>query len=254
MRWGFLLKKLLTSLLDPTILALFLLLAGGIFIWRNRRPAVGKFLLMAAFFVLIVFSTSFLPRLGTWYQESLYQTYRTSPENTIDYIVVLGGGYGYEASLPPSQQLSVESLARLVEGIRLLNEHPSARLIVTGGGPEDEPTNAEVFRDAAVMLGVARDRIILESRAWDTHAEAEFVRELVEPDDTLLLVTSATHMRRALGMFRKQGLNVMPAPAVRRIKGDIRIGFLPSSANLYESNLVIREWIGVLWARLRGQM
>src|SRR5262249_4788394 len=106
---------------------------------------------------------------------------------------------------------------RLLVVPELLRRYPNARLLFSGGsGTLIDDGNAEAKFAARLLdsLGIARSRITLEDRARNTVENAFFSRALAQPKagERWLLVTSAYHMPRAIGVFRKAGFPVEPYP------------------------------------------
>ena len=88
-------------------------------------------------------------------------------------------------------------------------------------------SEAETAKPLLVTLGVAEARLILETKSRDTHENAAFTRDLVKPKpgEIWILVTSASHMPRAVGAFRKAGWTVLPYPVDYRYLGEGDEGF-----------------------------
>ena len=199
-----------------------------------------------------------LPEAGIRYLEAPWSIYKPAAGADVRWVVVLGGGVTVDPGLPPTAQLTRSSLIRLVEGIRILGLHPQARLLLSGGTPFGAPrSEAAVMADAARQLGVSADRIVLEESSWDTEGQAAGVRPIVGRDP-FVVVTTASHLRRAMALFEAQGLSPIPAPAEPHIKqGTCAIPDLrwlyPSAENLQVSTVVVYEFLGMAWARLRGK-
>ena len=175
------------------------------------------------------------------------------------YVVVLGGGHADIAALPAASQLSPSSLARLVEGVRILRMLPQAELIVSGPplhpdpGPGN-PSHASILAAAAVSLGIDPSRIRLIESARDTEQESFAVRKIAG-DDPVALVTSAWHMPRAAADFEAAGVHFVPCPA--DFKARMGDDFLWTDVSwdvdsLERSTAAIHERLGSLWMRLRG--
>ena len=104
-----------------------------------------------------------------------------------------------------------------------------------------------------MIMGVPRERITLEARSNDTSDEAALLPPLVGKEP-FLLVTSAAHMRRALALCRKQGLNPIAAAtdfaraSVEWTAGDL----VPRAAGFLRADYALHEWIGYWWSGLRG--
>jgi uncharacterized SAM-binding protein YcdF (DUF218 family) len=127
-------------------------------------------------------------------------------------------------------------LIRLSEGIYIHNRLPETKLILTGMSRFDGMTPmAEVMGDVAVEWGVDPKDIVVEAEAKDTKDHPIYVKEIVGKD-RFILVTSASHMPRAMGLFRKHGMDPIPAPTgymVKNREGGLRSGvFFPDARSL----------------------
>jgi uncharacterized SAM-binding protein YcdF (DUF218 family) len=239
-------------------LCVLLLLAGVLLLWRAKNRRWGRALASAGLGVLLLGALPPLPEAGIRYLEAPWSIYKPAAGADVRWVVVLGGGVTVDPGLPPTAQLTRSSLIRLVEGIRILGLHPQARLLLSGGTPFGAPrSEAAVMADAARQLGVSADRIVLEESSWDTEGQAAGVRPIVGRDP-FVVVTTASHLRRAMALFEAQGLSPIPAPAEPRIKqGTCAIPDLrwlyPSAENLQVSTVVVYEFLGMAWARLRGK-
>jgi uncharacterized SAM-binding protein YcdF (DUF218 family) len=119
-------------------------------------------------------------------------------------------------------------------------------------------TDAETAPRLLAALGVSPDRLILEHRSRDTYENALYSRDLArpQPDETWLLVTSAFHMPRSIGVFRKAGFTAVPWPTDYRTAGNesfgpVRDNVLDALGNL---SLAIREWLGLIAYHMSGRM
>jgi uncharacterized SAM-binding protein YcdF (DUF218 family) len=171
-------------------------------------------------------------------------------------IIVLGGGLEEAKSEARGQTILSEDGIRLIAALQLARRYPTARLIFTGGAGnflEQEPAEAIGVRKFWLDLGGPADRMTFEAKSRNTWENALFTRDLVkpQPDETWLLVTSAWHMPRAMGIFRRLGFQVTAYPVAYRTYGDDR-DWLPVSASdrISTLDLAIREWIGLLAYRL----
>lgn len=105
----------------------------------------------------------------------------------------------------PSSNLINNSLPRLNEGIRLWRENPGSKLIFTGGVAKTNTVSAaEVGARVAQSLGVPREQIITLDLPKDTEEEAAAVKQAIG-DAPFLLVTSASHLPRAMIFFSRKG-------------------------------------------------
>ncbi len=248
-------KKLVTTLFFPLPLALVLAAAGLALLWAGRGRRWGRALLTAAFGLLLVFSYPPLPGALLGSLEGAAPADTAQATVCTPYIVVLGGGASDAAGLPPNEQLSFAALARLAEGLRRLRACPSARLVVSGariGGAR--LSEASVLREAALALGAPEARILVEEASMDTDDQARNVGRIVGAEP-FVLVTSAFHMPRAQYLFRQAGLQPLPAPAGRLLKGGAAAWWsnvFPDADNLRVADLSLKEYLGMAWYRLRS--
>jgi len=261
----FWLKKVVGFWLMPVPLSLALLATGAALLYFTRRKKLGRGLVFAGGFWLLVCSNV---GVGTWLVSGLESRYPAQPAFSADaplpaplarcaYVAVLGGGHGVVEGWAPNNQLSSSALSRIIEGIRLVRRLPDARLIVSG--PPDEhnegPAHASLLRDVAVSLGVPRERIIEIDTARDTEAEAAAIHAIAQASP-VALVTSAWHMPRAMALCRRQSIDVLACPAdyiarpPRLRWTDFAICNLDG---LERSTKGIYERIGATWSHLRGK-
>lgn len=251
----YLFKKIVAPLLLPVPLCLMLLAAGVALFWFTRRQRAGKILATTGFSLLVLLSYGWVsgPLIRTleWYHAPLVSVL---PDTEIKWVVVLGGGTSSDTRLPIAGRLSEASLARLIEGIRLHRQIPGSRLILSGGSVFGYGADAESMSALAVSLGIAPENIVTDAKSLDTEAQARNIREIVR-NDKFIMVTSASHMRRAVGLFKRVGLDPIPAPThyLSQMNGEISpADFYPGSGALRAAEAAVYEYLGIAWAKLRG--
>ncbi|HHK9457745.1 TPA: envelope biogenesis factor ElyC [Escherichia coli] len=207
----FTLKKVIGNMLLPLPLMLLIIGAGLALLWFSRFQKTGKIFISIGWLSLLLLSLQPVADRLLRPIESTYSTWNNSQK--VDYIVVLGGGYTWNPQWAPSSNLINNSLPRLNEGIRLWRENPGSKLIFTGGiAKTNTVSTAEVGARVAQSLGVPREQIITLDLPKDTEEEAAAVKQAIG-DAPFLLVTSASHLPRAMIFFQQEGLNPLPAPA-----------------------------------------
>ncbi|OQX11078.1 MAG: hypothetical protein BWK80_45145 [Desulfobacteraceae bacterium IS3] len=244
----FLIKKIIAAFLLPMPVCLGISFLGLYFLWFTTRQELGKILVSAGLLALYLLSCGAVPHLILSPLEK--ESALSSNNHAVKFVVVLGGGYVSAPQLPAAGQLTSPSLARITEGIRIFRSHPESRLVLTGKGV------SKLMADVATSLGVSEKSMIVENNSKDTDDEAENVRAIVG-NEHFILVTSASHLPRALALFQKQGMNPEAAAAEYLLKGECKLSadlIVPSSSGLYRSERAIHEYLGLLWARLRGQI
>jgi uncharacterized SAM-binding protein YcdF (DUF218 family) len=172
-------------------------------------------------------------------------------------VVVLGGGVRDLSWLELAAAPSETSLERLVTGVMLAQKNRVPLVLVGGSG---DPSRANVGEAGAMArvaseLGVRGSNIIVEERARNTLESAGAVKRLFKVR-RILLVTSAYHMQRASGLFKKQGFDVIPAACCYRAEQRARsfISFIPRAENLNYSSSALAEYISLAWYTMSGDL
>jgi uncharacterized SAM-binding protein YcdF (DUF218 family) len=249
-------SKLLGLLTTTGSLLMLALLAGTFLLW-SRRWRLGRVLLSAI--VLGLAALIFLPIQPaiTGMLENRFQKEPPLPDH-IDGIIVLGGMVRPETSRARGRLTLNDAAERLFEGAHLAHLHPEAKVLFTGGSPDpwdQEAREADFAGKALIEMGVDPARLIIEDRSRNTYENAVFSLPLA-PDGgkgTWILVTSAIHLPRSVGVFRKAGWNIIPWPCNYLTGGepewtneDVAI------SRLYFLSRTGHELVGMLYYRLRG--
>ena len=238
--------------LMPLPLGVFFIVLALVLLYRHKiKPAK----LLLALSIVWLFLFSYPPVANTLLSslESNTPTLHKAPEN-IKYIYVLGGGHHTDESLPITSQVLEASVVRLNEGIRLYHQlHEEASIIVSGyRGSFDPTTHAVMQQKLALALGVKKEKIILSPEPRDTEEEAIAAKALLE-DKPFILVTSASHMTRAMKFFNKVGLQPIPAPTNHLASIQYpNYTKLFSSDALEKSRIVFHELLGLVWQKIKG--
>lgn len=253
---GLTLKKTLSYFLEPMGLIVLIGLIGFYLLIKHRRLAY--VFLMTSFTLLIGFSYQPITQRLITPLEDQYSTFTINPEQinqTPIFIHVLGHEYNYDIMQPLSSHLSAISIKRISEGVLIYKKlkqltQASVHLIFSGGFRHShQQSMGRMAANFAMALGVSRQNIIIGTHTKDTEDEAKFSSNIAQ-DGLLILVSSATHLPRAISLFKKQGLNPMPAPTdFYRTK--INYFSLPNISNLLASQVAIHEYLGLLWLKIR---
>ena len=142
---------------------------------------------------------------------------------------------------------------RLAEGIRIYKELENAKLIVSGYGADDENSHALMQEKLAISLGVKKEDIIRLDTPKDTKEEAIETRKLLGNKD-FILVTSASHMKRANLLFQKEGLNPYLAPTYHLGNKTHSFSSYFSARNFYKVEVAWHEYLGLLYSYLRNEI
>jgi len=249
----FLIKKWIGALLSPLPLLTILLTLLLIRVWSNHQHRPLRRLVTMSWLWLMLFSTSFLPDLWLGQFEKQYPAYHFQ-QPKVDEVLVLGCTHNEAQQQPITSQVAACSMARLNEGLRILQHYPAARLVLSGGSlDKNRRSNAEVVAELAIALGTPASRIITEPNAKDTAEEAELLASRLA-GRKLVLVTSASHMPRAMHLFAARGLNPIAAPthfiATTPHSAITGLELLPHPNHLEKSRRAFYETMGLAWAIL----
>jgi uncharacterized SAM-binding protein YcdF (DUF218 family) len=254
----FIASKIFWFVAEPVSLAIIVGVLG-ILLGFTRFARAGRALMAGA---IIALAAGLLTPLGALLLWPLEERFPRPPADIPAPvgIIVLGGALDAEKSDARGQVYFSPDAARMMAGIELAQRYPSARLVFTGGSGGllgEEPPEAIGARKLWLSLGVPEERMTFENKSRNTWENALFTRDLVKPNpgETWLLVTSAWHMPRSVGVFRRLGFDVIPYPVSYRTFGDAR-DLLPSSSmidRVYMLDHSVREWVGLLAYRLAGK-
>lgn len=160
-------------------------------------------------------------------------------------VVLTGGMRSYDQSLPPRERLSAASTQRVLTASRLWREQGFGLVILTGAPPPE----TEAMLDLLTALGLPPGRVVRETRSLNTRENATYSAEILRQSgvETVVLVTSATHLRRAVKDFAAAGVTVIPAAAdlVGRTRTSVD-SFLPSAHALSHTQVCLHEILGYL--------
>jgi uncharacterized SAM-binding protein YcdF (DUF218 family) len=237
----FFFRKLIEALLLPVGIALLLTIGSVMF----RR----RWLAITGAVVLYACST---PLAGRFLLESLEHVYEfrtVASAPNADAIVVLSGGVVRGTAAPGIQW--GESSNRYFAGVGLAIAGKAKVIVFSADRPEGH-SQADLTREAAISQGLAPERIMIVRPALTTDDEARAVSALPKIR-SILLVTSAFHMPRAVLQFRARGLTVLPFPTDQRVLGPSEVSlasFIPDARALQNSEQAIREYYGLAAYRL----
>lgn len=256
------LSTLAHFLVQPFFWLLAILVAA--FFFRKEK---GRRLLVAlAIALMLLFSNPFLHRLATlaWEPPPVPVADIALP-SPYEYGIVLGGFTRMYAR--PLDRLHLnESANRFSQALDLYHRGKFRKLVfVSGSATSDIPpvSEAELARDAAIRCGVPETDVIALSKSRNTFENAVEFREFLSgqpEDDSLLLITSASHMPRALACFRKQGLEPDTFPTDHRNNRDPEVAhtldslLAPNPATFTGWRILLREWLAMATYRLRGRI
>ncbi len=244
-------------LTNPGNLFFLVLALGAVLLWtparRLGRELVGLAVVAGLFAATVPAGRSALLAL-----ENRFPAAGELPAR-VDGIIALGGMVDPFVS-PARGQLTLSgAVERLFALAEIGRRHPEAKLVFSGGSGvlgRQDATEAETLRPHLALFGLDPARVVLEGRSRNTYENAVLTRALVEPrpGETWVLVTSAFHMPRAMGVFRRAGWTVVPYPVDYQLEPESPPGwsfdFLGGMGTL---RAALHEWTGLVAYRLAGK-
>ncbi len=245
-------RYLLIALFNPFFITLLLLSLSVLWLIVRGNHWLVRVGLLLSLLSFIVLSTPWFPDRLLASIEHQYDVVR-EVNPAISWVVVLGGGHEDIKNAPANDELSSQSIARLVEGIRLYRQLSKAKLLLSGGsGYKGDISEANYLGVLASWCAIPSDALVLESDSFNTADEALYIKQMVKTEP-FYLVTSAVHMRRAMALFLRQGLHPIAAPTDFSSRHQETLRF-PNPHNLVHVNTVWHEKMGMIWAKLRGEV
>lgn len=255
----FVLSKLVWMAVQPLSLVFFLGLAALLLILlRWRRAAVA----MLSTALLMLFATLYTTT-GTVLLQTLEARFPRPASGPADVacMIVLGGAFETEVTTARGGIELNQSADRFVEALRLAFLHPQAKILVSGG---DGSLSGTYEGDAAASLrlfeafGLPRGRLVTETTSRNTDENAQNSRQILADAglSDCLLITSAFHMPRSVGLFRKAEIPVTPWPTDFRTSGKVTLAldFTQPTLNAQQMATATREWLGLLAYRALGRI
>ena len=253
----FVLSKVLWFVVNPGNMLLIFLCLGLWLLW-TRWWRWGRRLVTLVAVVGVLLAV--IP-VGSWLFGFLEDRFPavSEPLARVDGVIVLGGVVDPVMTKARGQVSVGSGVERLLAMARLAKRYPKARIIFTGGSgslTRQDMKEAHAIPPLLKQLGVDPARVIFEDQSRNTAENAEFSLRLAKPKpgETWLLVTSAFHMPRAVGSFRKVGWAVVPYPVDYSTDGEtaasLRFDFATGMGSLA---VAIHEYLGLVFYWLDGK-
>ena len=253
--------------LSPLIWVVVLLSAAGLlalFPFSPKRLRWVRLLIISSLLLLLTLSSPLIATTLIGSLEAWYQPPQLMPSDRFDAIVVLGGGVEEKGSLRPTTGPSSGSRNRTTCGVDLYQRGYAPTLVLTGGDSRvfgTGPPEAVEMKRWAVRLGVPESATMIDTEARNTYENATGTKRLLGPA-SILLVSSASHLPRAVPVFTKQGFRVTPVPCDYASKNLPRESWdnidpfvlLPSDIALQQTREAIAEVAGIVIYWLAGKL
>ena len=262
----FFLKKFVSQFLMPMPLVCMFFLVGWVLQRLTRFKKTGTTLKACSFCLFLLFGYGV--GYGYLYKlERIYPPFDPTPEQCEQLrgtgVVVLGQGMPEESDLPLRYQNSGVFERRLFEGVRIAKLIPDSMLIVSMAGDGTIDNKRAYLNWYMEQVDFPTNRVEMVVDARDTNEEAHLSQFLIQSFDQthktnmLVLVSSASHLPRAVHVFREQGMNATPSPCDYVTPGKSCRTFqfpyipFPSTSNFEFSQRAVYEYLGCLYERMR---
>ena len=251
------LSKLLWMVARPSALLLLIGCLGILFAWGDRHRGFGltlASLTFASYLIILILPVD--QWVGLPLEDRFPQV--TDPPAQVAGIITVGGATDQPLSVDrgiPSLDAAAE---RMTTFVALARRYPQARLAFTGGsgavlpGSQTEAQTSKVLFDS---LGLADRDVIYEGKSRTTYENALFLQRMVQPasGQVWILVDSAAHLPRTVGVFRHVGWTVLPWPVGYKTGHSTAVQYYSGlGTKLVDLDFAIHEWIGLVAYRLMG--
>jgi uncharacterized SAM-binding protein YcdF (DUF218 family) len=226
----------------------------GAVLLATRFARAGLRCLLASILLLVIFGLSPLPNALILPLEQRFPAWE-SARGVPDGIIALGGAFDPRVAAGRGEVSLNESAERMTSAVELARRYPKTRIVFSGG--VGQIPEAELAKRLFGNLGVPEGWLITEDRSLNTDENANFTKAIVDPkpDERWLLITSANHVPRAIGAFRRAGFPVEAYPVDWRTRGleDLARAFSKASEGLKLTDTGAHEWVGLLVYWLTGR-
>ena len=251
-------SKIIWFLISPIHFYLYLLSICILLLFTRYRQNARKILCVMLLFMWVV---ALFP-VGSWLYYPLETRFQHNPKlpKTLDGIIVLGGSISPSKSHYWQQLETNRHHERLTTFIQLAKNYPEAKLLFSGGSAsikDNQPTEAEFVRQYFIDSGISGSRLIIEDRARNTAENIQYSKKLLnpQPGENWVVITTAFHMPRSVGLFCQQNWSVIPYPVDHASNPETLFNVDLNLADHTGSlNGASREWVGLLAYFLTGKI
>lgn len=253
-------SKILTFAMQPSSLAALAMAQGIRLLVRRPESRWGRRLAWGGLAWYVIAGLSPLPNALVMPLEERF-AHLPAPQQSDKFkgIIILGGFEDGSVSNGRGQLAVNEAAERLMQAVLLAKDLPDTKVVFTGGvgsmwGGEEATGPVSRYLMAS---GIAADRIVIEGRSRSTYENGVFSAEILtpKPGERWLIVTSAYHMPRAIGVFRKAGFDVTAYPVDYQTRDAADLTTLSERipSGLLGADLAVREWVGLVAYRATGR-
>lgn len=249
----FVVSKILWALVQPDTIVFAMIVIGVALLWTRWSRGGRRLATIGALLLVAVAATP----LDEWLYaplENRFPPVRVAPPH-VDGIIALGGAIDPVLSVRHGMPSLNGDAERMTTFVKLARLYPAAKLVYTSGTASivgENAREADVAKQLFAELGLDTAKIIFERDSRNTYENAIFSKTLAKPKpgEVWILITSAWHMPRAVGIFRQAGWPVLPWPVSYKTGGSFDTEMVD---NIKGVDRATHEWIGLLAYRLLGR-
>lgn len=242
----------------PSNFFVLLILAGAV-LRALRWPRSGQRMVLGGVAALLVFGLTPVPVWLLMPLETQFAPYKDDG-SPVAGVIVLGGSFETEPTDYYGQMALNDAGERILAISTVARRFPNARIVYSGGGSGfvvGRTPEATLVERTVADMGVAPGRVLYERRSLNTYENAVYSKQIAnpQPGERWLLVTSAFHMPRSVGVFRKAGWEVVAYPVDFRTggPGDADRFFASISQGLMRADIAIKEYVGLVAYWIAGK-
>lgn len=250
----FLIEKIISMTLISPLLIIILLLIIGVGNIFNRRKKSGLVLIIISV-ILYCASTDWIIDKKIYKLESSYPVVSEEELSKGEAYILLGGGIittTVEGNIP-----GVLATTRILKTAEYYRKYPK-KIYISGGTPlQNQESESSVYARELKELGVKEEDIIIEESSKNTNENALLIKEKLEQDGVknVILITSATHIKRSMFIFQKKldGVNIYPAPCnfLASQEKENNFYYIPKYYNFLKFQLWLWETVGNTYYKIR---
>ena len=240
------LHKILPFFLSPLGFIILFLIVSVFF--RQRL------MVLISLLILLISSNAYV---GNYLFSTLEDPYKPLSMNSInesDAVVVLSGMIN-QVGKKENIKYEWSDPDRFFAGVKLIKNNKSKLLIFTAGQlpwTKDWRPEGDILKDKAIEFGIDKNKILVSAKVKNTYEESLKTLQLIPRGSSIILVTSAFHMKRSKFLFEKQGFRVNPFPVDFKVSNNnlTILDMIPSLGAISKTSLFIRENIGRLYYKI----
>jgi len=250
-------SKIFWLALNPGNVFFLLFSAAVLLLWLGK-VIVARFFLTA---LVLAMSVVAFFSVGSWLLYPLESRFAINPilPKQVDGIIILSGGVGAESTVVKNQTQVNGQVDRELAFMRLARLYPNAKLLYTGGSSsltQQRFKGADAARRMMMEQEFDVDRVLFERESRNTVESAVLSQKLLLPEngESWILITTAWHMPRSVGVFCVVGWPVIPYPVDYKTSKEGLFDINFSFANhLNDLDVGIKEWLGLVVYRITGR-